>query len=119
MHLTGYPVFFVLLLFCGLFPFLLFAISQLVQIKQATAHKYETYESGMKPYGEARIRFDVKFYLYALLFILFDIETIFLCPWAVAYEKVGVFALVEMLIFVGILALGIVYAWRKGALRWQ
>jgi NADH-quinone oxidoreductase subunit A len=73
----------------------------------------------MKPYGEARIRFDVKFYLYALLFILFDIETIFLFPWAVAYEKVGLFALVEMLIFVFILALGIVYAWRKGALRWQ
>jgi NADH:ubiquinone oxidoreductase subunit 3 (subunit A) len=102
-----------------LFPFLLFAISQLVQIKHPTAYKHETYESGMKPYGEARIRFDVKFYLYALLFILFDIETIFLFPWAVAYEKVGVFALVEMLIFVGILALGIVYAWRKGALRWQ
>jgi NADH:ubiquinone oxidoreductase subunit 3 (subunit A) len=119
MHLTGYPVFFVLLLFCGLFPFLLFAISQLVQIKHPTAYKHETYESGMKPYGEARIRFDVKFYLYALLFILFDIETIFLFPWAVAYEKVGVFALVEMLFFVGILALGIVYAWRKGALRWQ
>ena len=119
MHLTGYPVFFVLLLFCGLFPFLLFAISQLVQIKHPTAYKYETYESGMKPYGEARIRFDVKFYLYALLFILFDIETIFLFPWAVAYEKIGLFALVEMLIFVGILALGIVYAWRKGALRWQ
>jgi NADH:ubiquinone oxidoreductase subunit 3 (subunit A) len=91
----------------------------LVQIKHPTAYKHETYESGMKPYGEARIRFDVKFYLYALLFILFDIETIFLFPWAVAYEKVGVFALVEMLIFVGILALGIVYAWRKGALRWQ
>ncbi|MFN7309854.1 MAG: NADH-quinone oxidoreductase subunit A [Vampirovibrionales bacterium] len=91
----------------------------MVQIKHTTAYKHESFESVMKTYVLARIRFDVKFYLYALLFILFDIETIFLFPWAVAYEKVGVFALVEMLIFVGILALGIVYAWRKGALRWQ
>ena len=73
----------------------------------------------MLTYGDAKIRFDVKFYLYALLFILFDIETVFLYPWAMAFGQLGVFALVEMVLFIAILGLGLVYAWRKGALRWQ
>jgi NADH:ubiquinone oxidoreductase subunit 3 (subunit A) len=119
MIMTGYPILLVLLVFCGLFPFLLMLVSQLVQIKSPSPLKMETYECGMAPYGDAHIRFDIKFYLYALLFILFDIETIFLYPWAVSLNKLGVFALFEMLMFVGILALGLAYAWRKGALRWQ
>jgi NADH-quinone oxidoreductase subunit A len=73
----------------------------------------------MLAYGDAKIRFDVKFYLYALLFILFDIETVFLYPWAMAFGQLGVLALVEMVLFIAILGLGLVYAWRKGALRWQ
>jgi NADH-quinone oxidoreductase subunit A len=119
LMLTGYPVLFVVLLFCAIFPFFLFLVAQVVQAKNPTAMKYSAYESGMRPYGDARIRFDVKFYLYALLFILFDIETIFLFPWAMVFAKIGVLALVEMVIFLFVLALGLVYAWRKGALRWQ
>lgn len=119
MHLTGYPLLFLLLLFAASMPFLLMLISQIVQFKNPTKLKYTTYESGMDTYGDAKIRFDVKFYLYALLFILFDIETVFLYPWAVAFGKLGLFAMVEMFLFVGILILGLVYAWRKGALRWQ
>jgi NADH:ubiquinone oxidoreductase subunit 3 (subunit A) len=114
-----YAALMVLLVFCALFPFLLMVVSQVVQSKNPTALKYTVYESGMEPYGDARIRFDVKFYLYALLFILFDIETFFLYPWAVAFNKLGVFAFVEMVLFLSILALGLVYAWRKGALRWE
>ena len=119
LALTGYPVLFVVLFLCGAFPFLLLLVSQLVQIKSPSAMKYAPYESGVEPFGDARIRFDVKFYLYALLFILFDIETIFLFPWAVASDNLGLFALVEVMLFVSILVLGLVYAWRKGALRWQ
>jgi NADH:ubiquinone oxidoreductase subunit 3 (subunit A) len=120
MPLTAsYDVLLTLLLMCAAFPFLLLVVSQLVQIKSPSLLKETTYESGMEPVGDARIQFDVKFYLYALLFILFDIETIFLYPWAVAMEKVGLFAVTEMLLFLAILTLGLAYAWRKGALRWQ
>jgi NAD(P)H-quinone oxidoreductase subunit 3 len=118
-HLTGYAVLLLLLFFAGATPFLLMAMAQVVQIKSPGALKYIAYESGMAPFGDAKIQFDVKFYMYALLFILFDIETVFLFPWAMAYGQLGLFGLVEMLLFVGILALGLVYAWRKGALSWQ
>ena len=78
-----------------------------------------TYESGIPPVGNARERFPSKFYLVAVLFILFDIEIVFLFPWAVAYQRLGLFGLFEMLFFVVILVLGLAYAWAKGALEWQ
>ncbi|MEB3207132.1 MAG: NADH-quinone oxidoreductase subunit A [Vampirovibrionales bacterium] len=119
MLLTGFPLLFCLILLSALFALLLLAIAQLVQFKAPSQLKEATYESGMTPYGDARVRFDVKFYLYALMFILFDIETVFLFPWAVTFDQMGVFAFVEMLVFLGILTVGLVYAWRKGALSWQ
>lgn len=123
MHLTGYSLLFLLLLFAAITPFLLMGISQIVQIKHPSQLKYTAYESGMTPFGEAHVQFDVKFYMYALLFILFDIETVFLYPWAIAFDELvrtgGLFPIVEMLIFIGILMLGLVYAWRRDALRWQ
>jgi len=123
MILTGYPLLLLLLLFAGLTPFLLLAVSEVVQIKYPSALKHSTYESGMDPFGDSRVQFDVKFYMYALLFILFDIETVFLFPWAVSFEQLvrtmGAFPLVEMGVFVGILVIGLVYAWRRDALRWQ
>ncbi len=76
------------------------------------------YESGMTPIGTTRERFSVKFYLVAMIFILFDIETVFLYPWAVSYGRLGLFALVEMGVFLVLLAIGLVYAWGKGVLRW-
>ena len=78
-----------------------------------------TYESGAPTVGNARERFSIKFYLVAVLFILFDVEVVFLFPWAAAFRSLGMVGLVEMLIFVAILVLGLAYAWRKGALEWE
>lgn len=81
--------------------------------------KLSTYESGMEPVKSARERFSVKFYLVAMLFIVFDIEIVFMYPWAVTFRELGMFGLIEMLIFIGVLLVGFVYIWRKGALRWH
>jgi NAD(P)H-quinone oxidoreductase subunit 3 len=78
----------------------------------------DTYESGMVPVGEAWVRYHVQYYMYALVFVIFDVEVIFLYPWAVVFRQVGAVALVEVLIFIAILGLGLAYAWRRGALRW-
>lgn len=80
--------------------------------------KYTTYESGNEPIGDARVQFNVRYYMFALMFVIFSVETIFLYPWAVAYKKLGVFALIEMLLFVVMLVIGLVYAWKKKVLRW-
>lgn len=81
--------------------------------------KRETYESGLKPFGSSWVQFNVKYYLYAIMFVVFDVETVFLYPWAVAYDKLGLFALVEMLIFIVLLVIGLVYAWKKKVLEWN
>ncbi|MGA6994571.1 MAG: NADH-quinone oxidoreductase subunit A [Candidatus Deferrimicrobiaceae bacterium] len=81
--------------------------------------KYSVYECGVDPFTSAAVRVSVKFYLVALLFILFDLETAFLYPWAVLFRDLGLFGFIEMAIFVGILLVGLVYAWKKGALEWQ
>jgi NADH-quinone oxidoreductase subunit A len=80
--------------------------------------KYTTYESGNEPVGDSQVRFNIRYYLFALMFIIFDLETVFLYPWAVAYGKLGLFALVEMLIFVSLLVVGLIYAWKKKVLTW-
>jgi NADH-quinone oxidoreductase subunit A len=77
------------------------------------------YESGMVPKGDARERFSVKFYLVGMLFILFDIEAIFLYPWAVVYRELKMFAFVEMLVFIILILAGFFYIWKKGALDWS
>jgi NADH-quinone oxidoreductase subunit A len=77
------------------------------------------YESGMRPIGPGTRRMTVRFYLIAVLFILFDIEVVFFLPWAVAFRQLGLFGLVEMVIFIAILLVGYVYAWKKGALEWE
>ena len=87
--------------------------------KRPTAKKMMPYESGMNPYGEGTRRMPVRFYLIAVLFILFDIEVIFFMPWAIAFRQLGLFGLIEIAIFIGILLIGYVYAWKKGALEWE
>ena len=77
------------------------------------------YESGMNPYGEGTRRMPVRFYLIAVLFILFDIEVVFFLPWAIAFRQLGIFGLLEMVVFIVILLIGYVYAWKKGALEWE
>ena len=80
--------------------------------------KYETYECGVLTLGETWVRFRIQYYIYALMFVVFDIETVFLYPWAVAYGGLGAFALVEMVLFLIILFVGLAYAWAKGVLKW-
>jgi NADH:ubiquinone oxidoreductase subunit 3 (subunit A) len=79
----------------------------------------ETYESGMVPIGDAWIKYHIQYYLYALIFVVFDVEVVFLYPWAVVFRQIGAVALVEIVIFIGILGAGLAYAWRRGALRWE
>lgn len=86
--------------------------------KKPNPIKSDIYECGLETVGETWVQFKVQYYIYALVFVIFDIETVFLYPWAVAYNQLGLFALVEMLIFLGILLAGLLYAWRKGALNW-
>ena len=87
--------------------------------KKNTEAKAMPYESGMNPYGEGTRRMPVRFYLIAVLFILFDIEVVFFLPWAITFRQLGLFGLIEMVIFIVILLVGYVYAWKKGALEWE
>lgn len=118
-HLTGFPLLFALLVLAAALPFGLLLLAQAVMFKDPSRLKQTTYESGMSPFGSAHVRFDLKFYLFALLFIVFDIETVFLFPWAMALGTLGPASLLTMGVFIGILLLGLVYAWKKDALRWQ
>ena len=95
------------------------ALSHLASPTRPTPAKRSPYESGIVPLGNTRERFSVKFYMVALLFIVFDLETIFLIPWGVMFRDLGLFGLIEMAVFVVILLVGLVYAWKKGALRWE
>ncbi len=87
--------------------------------RRPSLRKSQPYESGMRPIGPGTRRIPVHFYLIAVLFILFDIEIVFFLPWAVVFNKLGLYGLVEMLIFILILLVGYVYAWKKGALEWE
>ena len=97
-------------------------LSAVLKTRRLTPTKLAPYESGMPALGDARDRFSVKFYLVAMLFIVFDIETVFLIPWAAAYQQQlplrGVL-LVEMAVFLALLVIGFVYVWKKGALEWE
>ena len=87
--------------------------------KKPSKEKSMPYESGMNPYGEGTRRMPVRFYLIAVLFILFDIEVVFFLPWAITFRQLGLFGLIEMVVFITILLVGYVYAWKKGALEWE
>ena len=87
--------------------------------RKPSEEKAMPYESGMTPYGEGTRRIPVRFYLIAVLFILFDIEVVFFLPWAVVFRELKIFGLVEMMVFIVILLVGYVYAWKKGALEWD
>ncbi len=113
------------------FPILLFIIvvlvfsvatlllSYLVQPKYPEPEKLTTYECGSEPFSDARMPFPVRYYIFAMLFVIFDIEVIFLYPWAVVFTKIEFIGLIEMLVFIGLFLVAYVYAWRKGALEWD
>lgn len=94
-------------------------VSILVAPKLKTKTKSEPYECGIETYGSAWLQFKVGYYLFSILFLIFDVETVFLFPWAVVMKDLGLIAFVEILIFLGILGLGLLYAWKKDALKWE
>jgi NADH-quinone oxidoreductase subunit A len=81
--------------------------------------KLMPYESGITPTGEPRTRFAIRFYIIAMLFVVFDVEAIFIYPWAIVFDKIGIYAFIEMVLFILILLIGYVYAWRKEAFEWD
>jgi NADH-quinone oxidoreductase subunit A len=114
----GYIPIVIFFLIAVLLPVVLLGVSRLVQRRVFDREKLMPYECGVDPIGDARDRFSVRFYIVAMLFLIFDVETIFLFPWAVIYDRLALFGLAEMLMFIGILVVGYYYAWRKGALEW-
>jgi NADH-quinone oxidoreductase subunit A len=109
----------VLFAFAGIVVLALLFIAQNVGPKTMTGVKADPFESGNPPRGDARIQFSVRFYLVAMLFLIFDIEVVFFYPWAIYFRNLGVFGLVEMGVFLTPLVIGFVYVWKKGALEWD
>ena len=100
------------------FPIVTFVASKVLRPFRPGGMKYEPYECGIEPVTEARDRYSVQYYIISVLFVIFDVETIFLFPWAVKYGQLALFGLVEMAVFIAILVVGYAYAWKKGALEW-
>ncbi|MBD0268907.1 photosynthetic/respiratory NAD(P)H-quinone oxidoreductase subunit C [Pseudanabaena sp. FACHB-2040] len=117
--LSGYEYFLVFLLISSLVPAVALGLSRLLRPVSRGPARRTTYESGMEPMGAAWIQFNIRYYMFALVFVIFDVETVFLYPWAVAFNQLGLLAFLEALIFIAILVIGLVYAWRKGALEWS
>jgi NADH-quinone oxidoreductase subunit A len=114
--------YFPILLFIGIalaFGVVTLLVSYLVQPKYPEPEKLSPYECGSEPFSDARMPFPVRYYIFAMLFVIFDIEVIFLYPWAIVFGKIGLIGLIEMLIFIGLFVVAYVYAWRKGALEWD
>jgi len=102
-----------------LLPVVALTVGRFLRPSKPTEIKQTTYESGNEPVGVGQVRFNIRYYLFALMFVIFDVETVFLYPWAVAYNQLGLFVLVEMLIFVALLLVGLIYAWKKKVLKWN
>ena len=104
----------------GAAPMLLgWVASSLVGVNRPDSEKLSPYECGFEAFEDARMKFDVRYYLVAILFILFDLEIAFLFPWAIALGEIGLFGFVAMMVFLGVLVVGFVYEWKKGALEWE
>jgi len=97
----------------------LIVVGLLVAPRRADDQKYSPYECGFEAFEDSRIRFDVRYYLVAILFIIFDLEIAFLFPWAVSISKIGLFGLLAMAVFLAVLIVGFIYEWKRGALEWE
>lgn len=117
----NHPYFPLVIIFAlaGFIVLALLIIAQRIGPKSFNPAKGEPFESGNPPRGDARIRFSVRFYLVAMLFLIFDIEVVFLYPWAIYFRSLGLFGLIQMTVFLFILTIGYVYVWKKGALEWD
>jgi NADH-quinone oxidoreductase subunit A len=109
----------ILIIIAVVVGFIVVGLGHLFGPRRPSQRKAAPYESGMVPYGNATRRISVRYYLVAVLFILFDVETIFLISWAVVFRDLGTAGLISMFVFIGILVVGFIYAWKKGALEWE
>jgi NADH-quinone oxidoreductase subunit A len=100
------------------FVLVTFFIARIFRPQRPTDMQLQSYECGEPTIGSSWVQYNVRYYVFALLFVIFDVEVVFLIPWAVVYKELGLFALAEMLIFVAILIFGLIYAWKKGVLKW-
>ena len=98
---------------------ILILAAAIVAVRNPDPEKVSAYECGFNAFDDARMKFDVRFYLVSLLFIIFDLEVAFLFPWAVAFKEAGAFGFWSMMIFLGVLTVGFIYEWKKGALEWE
>nr|QXO05758.1 NADH-plastoquinone oxidoreductase subunit C [Zeuxine nervosa] len=117
--LHEYDIFWAFLIISSVIPILTFTISGILAPIRQGPEKLSSYESGIEPLGDAWVQFRIRYYMFALVFVVFDVETIFLYPWAMSFDVLGVSVFIEALIFVLLLIVGSVYAWRKGALEWS
>ena len=108
----------IFLLLAPVFPAMALLIPRLIAPRKPNPLKSETYECGIETYGETRVQFKAQYYIFALVFLIFDIEIVFLFPWAVAFDQLPLFAVMEGVIFILILVVGLLYTWRKGVLEW-
>ncbi|WP_281883168.1 NADH-quinone oxidoreductase subunit A [Paenibacillus sp. YYML68] len=118
MYMNNYVVVAIFLFLGLMLPVVALTAGKFLRPHKPAEEKYTTYESGNVPVGEGQVRFNIRYYLFALMFVIFDVETVFLYPWAVAYQQLGLFALVEMIIFISLLIVGLIYAWKKKVLQW-
>ena len=116
--LTGYLPIFIFLVIAVLFPTVTIIAAKLIRPSAPSLTKLEAYECGIKAASDSRGRYTVRFYIIAILFVIFDVETIFLFPWAVRYKQFGWFGVAEMMVFLAILIVGYIWAYKKGALEW-
>ncbi|WP_022851211.1 NADH-quinone oxidoreductase subunit A [Limisalsivibrio acetivorans] len=105
-------------LIAGLIGAVTMVVGGIVRPRKYGKVKNSVYECGMPEFSDARKRYNVRFYIIAMLFVIFDVETVFLFPWAVSFDMIGLYGLIEMILFLVILIFGYFYAWRKGALEW-
>nr|QXO04464.1 NADH-plastoquinone oxidoreductase subunit C [Herpysma longicaulis]QXO04636.1 NADH-plastoquinone oxidoreductase subunit C [Hetaeria oblongifolia]QXO04726.1 NADH-plastoquinone oxidoreductase subunit C [Hetaeria youngsayei] len=117
--LHKYDIFWAFLIISSVIPILAFVISGILAPIRQGPEKLSSYESGIEPLGDAWVQFRIRYYMFALVFVVFDVETIFLYPWAMSFDVLGVSVFIEAFIFVLLLIVGSVYAWRKGALEWS
>lgn len=115
---AGYLPIFIFLVIAILFPIVILAAARLVRPAAPSRIKLEAYECGIQAASDSRGRYTVRFYIVAILFVIFDVEAVFLFPWAVRYHQLGWFGVAEVAVFLGILVVGYAWAWKKGALQW-
>ncbi len=116
---TEYLPVLIFILVAEAFGFGALLIGVVFRPKKPYLEKLLPYESGINPKGEPRTRFAIRFYIIAMLFVIFDVEAIFIYPWAIVFDKIGIFAFIEMVIFILILLIGYIYAWKKEAFVWD